>query len=64
MQISKPTLFNEIKNLKFNFFVSSYDENENLKITHKSHIFSMDPNSNKILNLRKLIVQLKKIFYL
>ena len=60
MQISKPTLFVEIKNLKFNFFVSSYDENENLKITHKSHIFSMDPNSNKILNFEKAYSAIKE----
>ena len=32
MQISNLTLFVEINNLEFNFFVSSYDENENLKL--------------------------------
>ena len=55
MKISNLTLFVEINNLELNFFVSSFNENEKLKISHKSNIFLTGLDGNKISNLEEFL---------
>ena len=64
MQISNPTLYVEINNLEFNFFVSSYDENENLKINYKLNILSIGLDGNRIFDLEKVYNRIKENIFL
>ncbi len=60
MQISNLTLFVEINNLKLNFFVSSYDRNENLIINHKSNTFLFGLDGNRISDLETAYSKIKE----
>ena len=60
MNNSNPSLFVEVKNSNFIFFVGEYDENETLKISFELSIPLNEPNENKIFDLEKVLNQIKK----
>lgn len=64
MSISSPTLFVEINNLKLNFFVGTYDQNQNLKIDFKSNIISAGMDGNRISNFEKVYGEIKENIFL
>ena len=64
MSISSPTLFLEINNLKLNFFVGTYDQNQNLKIDFKSNIISAGMDGNRISNFEKVYGEIKENIFL
>ena len=63
MIISNPTLFVEVNDFNFIFFVGMHDNNENFKIVYESDISLNGLNGNKISDLEKILNEIKeKIF--
>jgi cell division protein FtsA len=63
MSISHPSLFVEVNNFNFIFFVGEYDQNENFKIIYESNISLNGINGNKISDFEKILNEIKeKIF--
>ena len=53
MNISHPSLFVEVNNFNFIFFVGKYEQNENFKIVYESNISLNGINGNKISDQEK-----------
>ncbi len=64
MKISSLSLYLEINNSKFIFFVLESDENNNLKIIHESYSPSIGIQNNRISDLEKSFELIKQNIYL
>ena len=65
MHSAKPTLFIEIDNFNFNFFVGNYDDYENFKITYKLSTSLKGKDDKRIFDLEEIFNQIKSnIFFI
>ena len=60
MNISHPSLFVEVNNFNFIFFVGKYEQNENFKIVYESNISLNRINGDKISDLEKILNEIKE----
>ena len=60
MNISHPSLFVEVNNFNFIFFVGKYEQNENFKIVYESNISLNKINGDKISDLEKILNEIKE----
>ena len=64
MKDISPTLFLEINNTYFNFFVCMYDDQDNLSIIHNSEVPIIGIEDNRISDYEKILSVIKENIYL